>query len=542
MKHFKKQVLKIATIISVAVLMFTACNTTAASGDKTLRVAIEKEMTTLDYQEMSSRAEMEQVSQIMEGLTRYNDKKELAPSGAESWEISDDYLTYTFNIRQGATWTNGEPVTAHDYEFAWKNLIINKKANTNFFIDLLKNGKKIRNKEMAIDTLGVKATGDYTLVVTLEKPYTAFLDCVSTVTYYPLNELAYQEIGAEEYGTSAETIVTNGAFELTRYEQSSVLELTKSATYWDAKNIQLDKVIINIIPELTTQSVMFDNKELDVIRVTGDLTDVYTDNENVVTDLEARIIYMYLSGNTATANPLLSNTNFRQAIAHAIDKSLLTENILKDGSQPLESLIPNGFGDVSGKTFREYTGTYQDPTYDVAKAKEYLAKAQSELPADTNYTVTLNVQTTTVFGKIFENIKSQIETTLPSVNVNLEMVPNQVYVSQAMEKATPAGVGSWSAAYIDYHNFTELFEKGAAFNYANYDNQAYDSNIAKAVVEGDIETQAKLYANAEKILLDDAVFIPLYQVGAKYKTQANVTGLVLNQSSPSLDYKFVKMK
>ena len=539
MKSFKKG-MKFLAMMLAAVLVFTACGSTSG-GEKILKVAIEKEMTTLNYQEMSSRAEMEQVSQIMEGIARYDAKHELKPAGAESWEISEDFLTYTFKIRKGSKWTNGEPVTAHDYVFAWKNLVLNKKSNTSFFVNLLKNGSKVRADEISIDELGVKATDDYTLVVELEKPYAAFLDAISTVTYYPLNEKAFTEIGAENYGTDETTIVTNGAFTLTKFDRSSLMELTKNEDYWDAKNVQLSKVLVNIVPELTTQSVMFQGKELDIIRVTGDLTDVFTDNENIVQGLEARIIYMYLSGNTATPSPLLSNVNFRQAIAHAIDKSVIAENILRDGSQPLDSLIPAQFGDVNGKSFREYAGTYNDPTFDKTKAAEFLEKAKGEL-AGTELSFTVHVQSLPIYGKVFENVKSQVETNLPGVTMNLEMVPNQVYVPEALKKATPAGLGSWSAAYVDYFNFAELFVKGKTFNYGNYDNPSFDALVEQAIVEGDSEKQAKLYKDAEKLLMDDAVFIPLYQVGAKYKTQDYVEGLTLNVSSPSLDYKLIRIK
>src|SRR5699024_1480415 len=115
--------------------------------------------------------------------------------------------------------------------------------------------------------------------------------------------------------------------------------------------------------------------------------------------------------------------HFRQAIAHAIDKKVLAENILKDGSQPLEALIPEGFGNVGGKTFREYTGTYRDSIFNPTQAQAYLAQAKTELPDNTNYTIKLHVQTTTMYTKIFENVKSQIETNLPGVTVELEMIP-----------------------------------------------------------------------------------------------------------------------
>lgn len=534
-----KKFLKSLTVLLALIVTLAACSGGAQNGKKEFRLAIERAMTTLNHQVTTSRAEMEQISQVMEGLTRYDKNKKLSASGAESWEISDDYLTYTFKLRKDAKWTNGEPVTAHDYVFAWKTLLLNPKAGYNYVLTILENGPAVKAGEKQPEELGVKAIDDYTFEVKITQPYAPFLDAVSTVTYYPLNEKAYNEIGEEAYGTSAETIMTNGAFTLSKYDAASLLEFTKSEEYWDKKNVALEKVTVKIVSELSTQSVMYDNNELDILRITGSLTDQYKDDQYTVTELESRIIYMYLSGTTATPDVLLGNANFRQAIARVLDKEVIAENILKDGSKPLEGLIPVGFGDVKNKDFRQFAGTYNEKTQDISAAKELLAKAQAELPAGTPLVINIAVQESATFKKVFENVKSQIESALPDVTVNLETVPNQLYFAQVMKKATPAGVGSWSAAFTDYFNFMELFTAGATFNYADYNNPEFGALVDEARIEGDAVKQAELYAKAEKILVEDAVYIPLYQVGAKYQLKPHVKGFVLNQVAPSIDYKLL---
>lgn len=538
MNFFVKKTMKFFVLFGMFVLVLASCSPNSGE-EKILRVALEKAMTTLNYQAMTSREEMEQVAQIMEGLTRYNGDRQLVPAGADSWELSEDQLKYVFTLRNDAKWTNGAPVTANDYVFAWQTLALHTNTESAFFIDLLKNGKAVREGTMEVNTLGVKATDAYTLTVELVHPYTAFLDAVSTVTYYPLNEKAYLDIGADKYGDARETIVTNGPFTLTKYDPNRMLELTKNIAYWDAANVALNRVEVHIVPELTTQSIMFDRKELDIIRVTTDLADTYINGEDTITALEPRIVYLYLSGSTMTPNIILRDINFRKAIAYAIDKERLASAILRDGSKPLNALIPNDFGNVRGESFRDYTARHNQPIFNVEQAQEYFAAAKAALPEGTNFNITLKLQNTTVYNRVFEDVKAQIETNLPEVTLILEKVPTQVYVTQLLEKTTAAGVGSWSAPYVDYYTFADLFVKDATFNYANYYNMSYDALIAEAITRGDVEKQAKIYEAAEDVLLSDFVYIPLYQPGAKYRTQANIKGLVLNQSVPSIDYKLI---
>ncbi|MGL5042513.1 MAG: peptide ABC transporter substrate-binding protein [Culicoidibacterales bacterium] len=537
-----RRMMKMMTAALTLIMILAACGGNTKLANKEFRMAIDRVMTTLNHQTTTSRAEMEQISQVMEGLTRYDDQKKLAPAGAESWTISEDYLTYTFKLRKDAKWENGEPVTAKDYVFAWQTLITNPKAGYNYVLTILEHGAEVKQGSMAKTSLGVKALDDYTFEVKLISPYAPLLDAVSTVTYYPLNEAKYTEVGADNYGTTAASILTNGAFKLTTYEPASLLEYTKSENYWDAKAVNLNTVKVNVISEITTQSVMFDSGELDILRITGAITDKYPDNSDTINELESRIIFMYLSGTTGTPNALLSNRSFRQAIARLIDKELITNNLLKDGSAFLEGIIPAGFGDVKGRDFRSFTQSYNQKSIDIAESRKLFATAKNQLPENTPLVLNIAYQETGAFKKVFENIKSQIETALPEVVVVLESVPNQVYVSQAMKKQTPAGVGSWSAAFTDYFNFMELFADGATFNYGNYNNPEFESLVKRARIEGDLVRQAEIYAQAEKVLVEDAVYIPLYQVGAKYAIKPNIKGFLLNSVSPSIDFKFITVE
>lgn len=523
----------------VCMLLLTACGG-GATQEKTLRIAIEKTFNTLHQQNTTVLAEMEVIGQFMEGLMRNNKESVLSPAGAESYTLSDDGLVYTFNLRKEVKWTNGDAVSAKDYEYAWKELVTNKKAGFAYRAEIIKNAKAILDGEKDVSELGVKVVDDYTFEVTLERPYAAFVDLIATATFYPLHKATYEPLGTDGYGVGAETLMTNGPFTLTAYTVGAELKLKKSASYWDKANVGLENIDIKVIPELTTQSVLFNNKELDIIRIQGSLGDVYTDNENVVSQLENRLLYMYLSGTSKTPNAILANKNFRKAIAYSIDKSVITTSITKDGSAAQEGLYPKDFVKYDGKDLRDIIGAHDKAIYNTSKAQEYLQLAKQELGMET-MSFDFGVQDLAIYKKIFENVKSQVENTLPGVTMNLNILPNQIYFVEALKKSTPAGMATWTGVYGDPVLFTQLFQVDSTYNYGQYNNATFEQKINSAVMERDPLTQAKLFGEAESVLIDDANFIPLYQLGAKYKLQDGIGGLIVHPSVPTIDYKYVTM-
>lgn len=529
---------KIMSILLGMVLLLAACSSGQVESEKTLRVAIEKTFSTLNPYTSNVLAEKEVMGQYFEGLYGYDAANTLVGIGAESYEVSEDGLHYTFKLRPEVTWANGETVTASDYEFGWKELVANQMSAFRTYAKSIKNAPEIMAGTADKDSLGVRAVDDVTLEVELTQPTPAFLHIITSSSFYPIHQPTYLEVGSEDYATTPETTMENGPYLFTSYDVGSKVILQKNQAYWDAKNVDIDTIDISVVPELTTQSVLFDSGEIDIIRVQGELADVYNGTDNVIQSQENRILYMYLSDTIPSENNVLQNENFRKALSMAIDKTVITDNIIKDGSVAQDGLFPQGFMDVDGTDYREVSGAYNELMFDVTQAQTHLAKAKEELGVE-EITFTFAVQDLATMRKIFENVKAQIEENLPGVTMKLDLMANQIYFPTLLEYNTPAAMVTWSASYIDYQNFTIHFESASSYNMMQYDNAEFDQNVKLGSVEMDPIKQAEYFAKAENILLDAAMIIPLYQFGATYKVNDEVKNFSVRGGTPSIAYKYL---
>ena len=535
-----KKMKKLLGILLVTCLLLVACQgKKPATGEQKLHIAIEKTINSFNHHVADLAPEFEIITQFMEGLVRFDENQNVVLVGAKSIDVSEDGLHYTIKLNEQAKWSDNTPVTAHDYEFAIKEGVASPRSAGKEPYVILKNAKAIIAGTAERESLGVKAIDATTLEIDLEHPSATFINTLIGAKFFPIKQEFYEaQGGSEGYGTGPETTLTNGAFKLVSYEANSNIVLEKSETYWDAANVTLDTLEISIIPELTTQKVMFDKGELDVIRIQGELSDVYQDKENVLSGLESRLGSMYLS-NTINGNAdIFKNKNMRAAIAHAIDKSIITENIVKGGATPLEGLFLKGYYKVDGKDLRDYNTQFTTPIFDIKKAQEYLANAKTELGKD-EITFTFKVQDTVIHKKTFENVKAQIEENLPGVTMVIETLPNQLYFSEILKKETTAGMITRSASTMDLYTLIQLFEKSNSINFADYNNPEFQALVDQAKVEPNIQKQADLYLAAEKLLIEDYVFLPLYQQGIQYKLQPTVKGMKVNPVIPTIDYKYV---
>ena len=203
----------------------------------------------------------------MAGLTKLDQNDQPQPDLAESWEISEDKTTYTLKLRQDAKWTNGEPVTANDFVYAWRLVCSQETASPYGFIvfDNLVNGNEVFSGELAPEELGVKALDDYTLEVKFENPIPYALHLFSFSTYYPVNQKAYEEIGAAAYAKDADKIVTNGAYVIEDWVHDDHVTLAKNPDYYNADDIAIEKVKYLMMKDTNTRMNAFKAGEVDAI-------------------------------------------------------------------------------------------------------------------------------------------------------------------------------------------------------------------------------------------------------------------------------------
>jgi len=538
LEQFKKM-MRVVTIVSAFVLILASCGS-GKTVDKTLTVAREIPSDNLNYltNEFVNNAQV--IGNFSEGLVTYNNEGKLVPGLATSWEHNDN--VYTFKLRDGLKWSNGTKLTAADFVFGLRTLAGKEDAPYRYFLEDVQNGAEVVAGEKRPEELGVKALDETNLEITFVQDRVYILEVLAHSTFLPLNEAFYNEVGADNYGTSAETVLASGAFKLAEYNPSIDYTMEKNQHYWDAANVKLDRVTTRVIKESATQETLYANGELDVLEVPANLYDKYASDAKLVEIPYGRLYYFFISGNTKTAAPLLANADFRTAVGLAIDKKTLAANVFKDGSAPLDYLVPNDIADVAGKSYRAFTGEGNNDTYkfNVAKAQEHLAKARVALGQD-ELAFKLAYQEREENRRVFENIQAQLEANLPGVKVTLESVPSQTYFQEATKQTIPAGYSGWTPSYNDMSTYFQVFLSTNSLNFSNYNNPEYDRLYAAGQQELDPLKRARIFQQAEKVLLDDGVIVPLAQRGKRYVVQDSVKGFNFNSTFPEINFRYISL-
>jgi ABC-type oligopeptide transport system substrate-binding subunit len=522
-------------------VVLAACGGGGASSGKVLRIARSVPSDTINNLINESSENSLIIDNFSEGLVRYDKNEKLVGGLAESWK--NEGTVYTFKLRPNLKWSNDTPITAQDFVFGWQTLMSHPNAPYKFMMEDIKNGKAVAAGTMPASELGIKAVDDRTLEVSVEQERAYILSMLTHSTFFPLNEAFYNEVGAEGYATSADKVLASGAFKLTEYAPDTGYTFVKNLNYWDAGNVKLDEVNVRVIKESATQDTLYQNGELDAILIDSNLYDKYKDDSNLQSFKTASMYQIYLSGNTATPSAALSNRDFRQAVNYAVDKTLLTQSVLKNGSVPLDYLIPQDFGDINGRSYRDFTrvGTGDELRFDVAKAQEYLAKAKETL-SDADLNFTLSFGEAEINKLAFENVKGQIETNLPGVRVNLTSVPSSTYFKGLARGDTPSAASGWTPDFRDVATFFQTFTTGNDMNYGRYSNPEYDALYIKAQAELDPAVRANLFKEAETILVNDGAFVPLFQRGRRFLVNEKVEGFHFNVSSPEFSFQFIDIK
>lgn len=535
-----KNLWKVLSVTLVAVLTLAACGGSgSASGEQVLNIARTLPTDTINNVLNEGANNSMLIGNFSEGLTTYDAKGVLVGGLAETWEIEG--AVYTFTLRDGLKWSNDTPITANDFVFAWQTMATTSTAPYGFFMEELKNGAEVRAGSKPASELGVKAIDDTTLEVTVAQENAYFIEMLAHGGFYPLNEEFYNEVGADNYGTSADTVIASGAFVLTEYQADMGYTLTKNENYWNAKTVSLDVVNARVVAEPTTQGTMYDSGEIDVLDLTSDLFDLYGDSKDMIEIPNASLFYFYLSGNTDKPSAELSNQNFRLAVNHAIDKTILTDQIAKNGSIPADYLVPQKFAEQNGKTFREFAGTSDELQFDVEVAQDYLDLAKKEIGKDT-LTFTITYAESDANKKMFSNVKSQLETNLPGVTVVLEALPSSNYFKELTKGATMSAYSGWSPDFRDVATYFSIFLSYNEFNYGRYNNPEFDALYEQAQLETNETARWELFKQAEEILLSDGAIVPLLQRGKRFVVNPKVQGFNYNSISPEIDLRYISIK
>ncbi|MCU9613408.1 peptide ABC transporter substrate-binding protein [Caldibacillus lycopersici] len=475
----------------------------------------------------------------MEGLYRLDENGEPTPGIATDFETSEDGLTWTFTLRQDAKWSNGDPVTAKDFVFAWQRAV-NPDTGSEYgpymMSGVIKNATAVSNGEVPVEELGVSAPDDYTLVVELENPTPYFESLTTFGTFLPQNQ-AFVEAQGDKYATSTDTLLFNGPFTLEKWESTSnSWELVKNESYWDASTVKLDKITFEVVKEVQTAVDLYEKGEVDRTGLSSDLVDLYSTDDDYAVTPETSVFYLKLN---QTRNEALANVNVRKAISRAFDKQALVDEILNNGSIVANGLVPKDFVTVpaTGEDFRDASGDLV--TYDVAAAQEFWAKGLEELGVDSVELEFLGGDTDT--SKIMnEWLANQLEQNLPGLTVTLKQVPFEQRLDLDTNMDYDIQFAGWGPDYLDPYTFLNLWLTDGGNNKMGYSNKEYDKLVqdTATTLATDNDARYENFLAAEKLLFEDAAIAPVYQSAMAQLISPKVQGVFVNKFGATYEYKW----
>lgn len=515
---------------------------TAAAGSSDMNVMLETPVESLDPQQATDGTSFEVIADYTDGLMQMDADGQAVPAIAESYDLSDDGLTYTFHIRSDAKWSNGTPVTAADFVFAWQRAVDPAVASEYAYmlsdIGQIKNAAEIIAGDMDKSELGVTAVDDTTLQVELNVPVSYFLSLMYFPTFYPVNEEFFNSCG-DTFATSPETTLSNGAFILDSYEPAATaFHLTKNADYYDAGRVQLSGLNYQVIQDSQQALMSYQTGALDTILVNGEQVDQVKDDPEFKT---VGAGYLWYVSPNMDAVPELANLNVRLALTMAIDRDAITGDVLKDGSAPTYTAVPPEFAaGPDGSDFSADQEKFADVcTCDATSAADYWTKGLEELGI-TELSLDMVVDADDAPQKVAQVLKEQWETTLPGLTVNLVVEPKKQRVQDMQDGNYQLGLTRWGPDYADPMTYLGMWVSGNSNNYGLWSNADYDAIIDECTT-GDLCTDAegrweRLY-DAEQIVMDEAVIFPLYTQCNAEMLSSKVTGVEYHPVALNRVYK-----
>lgn len=485
------------------------------------------------------------INAMIECLYRDDENDVPQPAGAETVDISDDKLVYTFHLREDATWSNGDPVVATDYEFAWQQALNPEVASDYaYMLYFIHNAEPYFNGEVEWSEVGVKVIDEYTLEVTLDNPLPYATDLFAFPTLAPINQKFYEEVGADKYATDAEYFCCNGMYELTEWSHNSQIVFQKREEYWNADAVGPDTIVYKIIADSQAGLNSYLSREIDY-------TDL--DSGEVVQQAEAagfevgvkpaRSSY-YLIVNTE--DEFMSNQNLRLALAYSIDKQALVDTVYQNDNQPMTSFTPPaiyGAAGADGPTFQEALleerGEMYPASGDLEKAQEYLQAALEELGCTVDE---LNLSIDCADDSLRRNcatfLQEQWRQNLGIENIAVNSMQTKQVSANRQSGDYCMSLGGWSPDYNDAINFLDLWVTDGGNNDSFWSNEEYDNLIAQATAEADEEVRQQYLFDAEEILAAEMPIIPLYWQCQNYSYNKDkiVDGAIITANQTTFYY------
>lgn len=531
-----KRMIAGAMVVASAVLL-VACGSKSSSSTETFNRMEKDVISTMDNAHITDVISGQAAVDTGDGLYRYKGKKLQPAVATKVVKPTNKGLTYTFNLRK-TKWSNGDPVTAKDFVFAWRRATDPKtKSEYAYLFSGIKNADDITAGKKAPSTLGVKAEGNYKLVVTMERPIPYFSTMMVNPVFFPLNQKTVEKYG-KKFGTQSKYLVFNGPFKLTNWNGTgNSWDEVKNKSYWNAKQVKLDKIHVQVVKDANTAANLFATKKLDDAVLTGEIAKQHAKDKDYVGDKQGRTSYLDMNEEKV---PDFKNLKLRQAVAMAINRKEFANKVIGDGSFGISTLTPENSGSnpKTGEDFAKEAAKESETvqSYNLKEAKKLWAEGLKEV-GKSGEQVTLTTDDTDVAKKSAEYIQSALEQ-LPGMKVSISSVPFKTRIQRSLDGTAQFILSGWQGDFPDPISFLDLYTNGNTYNFSHWSNKQYDELI-KASETTDANNETKRYNDllkAQELLSKEAPVATLYQTVQGHLRNPKLKGVTF---SPANMYNFV---
>lgn len=535
---------KLTTVALAVTTLLAACGGTKKSSSgsadsKQVLTRMEGDViSSMDTSVMTDAISGQAAVDTMDGLYRY-DGSELQPAIATKIvEPTNDGKTYTYQLRKDAKWSNGDPVTAANFVYAWQRTVNPAtKSQYAYLYSGIKNADDIMNGKKDPSTLGVTAKGEHTLVVELDHAIPYFKTMVVNPAFFPQNQKVVEKYGSK-YGTTSEKTVYNGPFKLTGWTgtNNSWTEV-KNKTYWNASKVKLDKIKVQVVKDSSTALNLFQSGKMDDVAISGETAQQMKNDPSYKPLAQATVFYLQLNEKKV---PAFKNVKIRQAISKAINRPEFVKNVLGDSSIPAANVTPQNLAKTAdGEDFSKAAAKAAgDVTkYDKAEAKKLWQEGLKET-GTTSLSLEYLTDDTDGAKKSAEYFQSQLEKTLPGLKISISTVPFKSRLTRSTAGDFDIVMTAWGADFPDPITFLDLFTSGNSYNDGKWDSPEYDKLIeaSKTTDATNDDKRSDDLLKAQEILTKEQGVIPIYQRAQGHLVNTKIKDL---HYSPANMYNFV---
>lgn len=511
-----KKKLWISLPILLSALVLTGCSNsgkTSSGENKTAKIMEQADISALDPSLITDVGALETVNNSQEGLYRMKSSTEVEPGIATKIvKPTNNGKTYTFKLRSGLKWSNGDPLTVNDFVYAWRRTVTpGTKSPIAYMYLVIKNAAQIEKGNMSPSKLGIKALNKTTLQVSLSQATPYFKYLCAGVPFLPQNEKVVEKYG-KSYGTSSNKMVYDGPFMVQGWSPSTeTWTLKKNPNYWDKKNVKLDKVKFVVTKNPQTALSLYTSGKLDNITLAGQQASQEKNNKGYMSYPSGEIDYIAYNFRTKA----LRNINIRKAISLTINRKALVNNVLKNGAKAPTGIAPAEISKnpANGKDFTEESPDKQSTEFNPALAKKYWEKGLSQLGIKK---LSLNMVCYDVdsFRNTAEYVQSSAQKYLKGLSIHINVEPKvQAITKMQSKKGYDLGFSNWIASFPDLSEFFQLLNTNNANNAGNYSNKQFDYYYNKANGKDSMSPQKRYndFVKAEGIASEDQAVIDVNQ-------------------------------